>query len=73
MKKVSKWERAIRKEQRAFVFDFWNFKLVPIDSELNSALQNQTYFYKKFGRGTEKSNQTWKNGLKFYKNDLTHL
>ena len=27
-----------------FVFDFWNFKLAPIDSELNSALENQSCF-----------------------------
>ena len=79
MKKVSKWKRAIKRgHKRFFVFNFRNFKLVLIDSELNSALENQTYFYKKIGAyfykknggGTEKSNQTWKNGLKFYKNDL---
>ena len=29
-----------------FVFDFWNFKLVTIDSELQSALKNRTYFIK---------------------------
>ena len=41
-----------------FVFEFSNFKLVPINSELNSAMKNQTYFYKKFARGTGKSSQT---------------
>ena len=61
MKKAPKWKRATRKGQTSFfVFDFWNFKLVPIDSELNSALKNQTYFYKIFGPGTGKSSQTWK-------------
>ena len=32
-----------------FVLNFLNFNLVPIDSELNCASGNQTYFYQKFG------------------------
>ena len=32
--------------------------MVPINSELNSPLGNQTYFYQKCGRGTQKSNET---------------
>ena len=46
---------------------------MPIDSKSNSVLEYQTYFYKKFGCGIGKRSQTWKNGLKFYKNDLWHL
>ena len=38
---------------------FWNFKLVPIDLELNSAMGNQTHFYQKCGSCTQKSNETW--------------
>ena len=34
---------------------------MPIDSELNSALENQTYFYKEFGRGAGRSSRTEKN------------
>ena len=41
-----------------FVLDFLNFKLVPIDSELNSALGNLTDFYQKIGCGTQKNSQT---------------
>ena len=43
-----------------FVFDyfFFNFELVSIDLESNSALGNQTYLYQKCGRGTQKSNET---------------
>ena len=41
-----------------FLF-FFNFKLVPIDLELNSTLGNQTYFYQKCGSCTQKSNETW--------------
>ena len=45
---------------KIFVSDFFkNFKLVPIDLELNSALGNQTYFYQKCGSCTQKSNETW--------------
>ena len=74
MKKVSKWKREIRKLYTSFfVFDFGNFKLVPVDSELNSALASQTYCYKKIGRGTGKSRQSQKNGSKFNKIDLWQL
>ena len=34
---------------------------MPIDSELNSALENQTYFYREFGCGAGRSSWTWKN------------
>ena len=58
-KKVSKWKRIIRKGRTSlFVFGLWNFRLVPIDSELNSALAVQTYFlyifYKNWGQCREK-------------------
>ena len=33
------------------------FKLVSIDAELNSALENERYFYQKIGCGTQKSSQ----------------
>ena len=32
---------------------------MPIDLELNFALENQTYFYKTCGSCTQKSNETW--------------
>ena len=42
-----------------FAFDFFkNSKQLPIDLELNSALENQTYFYQKCGSCTQKSNET---------------
>ena len=50
-----------------FVFHFLNSNLVPVDSELNSALGNQSYFYQIYGHGTKKSSQTWKSGLKLKK------
>ena len=35
---VSKWKKTIRKEHVSFlVFNFWDLKLVPIDSTLNFA------------------------------------
>ena len=45
---------------RFFALHFLNLKLVPIDSELNSASGYQTHFYQKIGRGTQKSSQTGK-------------
>ena len=48
-----------------FVLDFLNFKLLPIDSKLNSALASQTYFSQKIGCCTQNSSQTWKCCLKF--------
>ena len=54
-KKFKKQEMA----HKLFCFLFFlNFKLVPIDLELNSALGNQTYFYQKCGSCTQKSNET---------------
>ena len=46
MKLVSKkWQ--LEKGIRAFFFfQVWDLKLVPIDSSLNSALENLTYFLK---------------------------
>ena len=41
-----------------FVFRLLNLKLVPIDSELNSALKIQIYFCHVFRCGTQKSSQT---------------
>ena len=37
---------------------------MPIDSVLNSALENQIYFYQIYGHGIQKSSQTLKSGLK---------
>ena len=57
--------------RQAFLFlIFLNFKLVPINSELNSASGNQIYLYQKIGCGTQKSSQTWKCRLKPKKNHL---
>ena len=68
IKLVQKPKGADRKGHFSFfVLNFLNFNLVPIDSELNYGSGNQTYFYHRFGRGTQKSNQTWKCGLKFKK------
>ena len=55
-----------------FGFNFWDFKLVPMNMnlELKFALQNQNYSYWKCGYGTEKSSQTWKSGVKFLKSDI---
>ena len=39
---------------------FLNFKLVPIDLELNSALGNQIYSYQKCGSGTQKKQRNLK-------------
>ena len=36
---------------------FFYFKLVATKLELNSTLGNQTYFYQKCGRSTQKSNE----------------
>ena len=41
-----------------FVSHLLYLKLVPIDSDFNSVLENQTYFYQIYGRGTQKSSQT---------------
>ena len=40
--------------------------------ELNTALGNQTYFYQKFGSGTQKSNETQnlKNWIKTKKKEI---
>ena len=68
IKLVSKWKGAIIKGHTSFFkFDFWNFKLVSIDSTLDSASGMQTNFYQKCGRGTKKNCQTWKFRLKFIK------
>ena len=41
-----------------FVFRLLNSKVVPVDSELNSALENQIDFCQGFGCGNQKSSQT---------------
>ena len=46
-------------QKRCCFWCFLNFKLVPVDLELNSALRNQIYFYQKCGSCTQKSNETW--------------
>ena len=54
-------KRAIRKGYTIFsVFNFWDWKLVPINSVSNSASKNLTYFFQKSTHGTKKSIQTWK-------------
>ena len=46
IKLVSQLRRAIRKGHASFLlFHFWDFKLVPIDSALNSTLGNLTHLY----------------------------
>ena len=58
IKLVSKWKRAIRKGRTIFlVFHFWDLKLVPIDSALNSASDNLTKIFKKCRNGTKKISQ----------------
>ena len=48
IKLVSQLKRAIRKGHTSFLlFHFWDFKLVPIDSALNSSLGNLTHFFSK--------------------------
>ena len=48
IKLVSQLKRAIRKSHTSFLlFHFWDFKLVPIDSALNSSLGNLTHFFSK--------------------------
>ena len=44
--------------QTFLFFIFLNFKLVPNNLELNSAFGNQTYFYQRYGSGTQKSDKT---------------
>ena len=64
IKLVSKQKWVIRKEYTSFLlFYFWDLKLVPIDSALNFASGNLTYFFQKCRRGTKKSSQTWKSGF----------
>ena len=49
----------LEKGLRVFLlFYFWDLKLVPIDSALNSALGILTDFFQKCRRGTKKSSQT---------------
>ena len=49
---------AIRKGHTSFLFfHFWDLKLVPIDSALNSASGNLSHFFQKCKRGTKKSSQ----------------
>ena len=50
-----------------FVFDFWDFKLVPIDSALNSATENVTNTFHLSARDSHNRNQTWKSGFNFSK------
>ena len=50
-----------------FVFDFWDFKLVPIDSALNSATENVTNTFHFSARGPHNRSQTWKSGFNFFK------
>ena len=46
MKLVSKKGQLEKGIRDFFFFHFWDLKLVPIDSVLNSALENLTYFLK---------------------------
>ena len=64
---TSKWKRAIRKGHACFslVFLFWYLKLVLINSALNSASGKLTEVLKQYRKGTEKTIQIWKSGLKF--------
>ena len=61
-----------KQKRRTFVFDFWDFKLVPIDSALNSGAWNSTYFLQLLRCVTESISQTQKIGLKFFLNALFH-
>ena len=58
--KIRKKRNGAKRKWRTsfFVCHLLNLNLVPIDSELNSALGYQTYFYQIYGRGTQKSTQT---------------
>ena len=50
IKLVPKWKRAIGKgHTNISAFNFWDLKLVPIVSALNSASGNLTYFFKYVG------------------------
>ena len=60
IKLVSKWKKAITKEHTRFlVFHFWDLKLVPIDSVLNSTSGNLTFwkFLKNVGMVPRKSDK----------------
>ena len=64
----SVWKKAIRKEHTGFVvFDFWDLKLVVIDSPLNSSSGNLIYIFQRY---TKKIIQTWKYWLYFIWNIL---
>ena len=74
IKLVSKYKWAIRKEHTSFfLFYFWDLKLVPIDSALNFVSQNVTHSFQKCKRGTKKSSQIWKSGLKLFWNVLSSI
>ena len=63
IKLFPKWNKANRKGHASFFgLDFWVFRFVPINSELNSHLENQTYFYQSNGCGTKKNSQLEKVG-----------
>ena len=64
---MKKDEIQIRKYQESFfVFNYWNLKLVSIDSALNFGLKNLTHLLQNCGCGTQRSRQIWKSGLKCY-------
>ena len=47
IKLISKGKKAIRKEYTSFlVFHFWDLKIVPINSALNSASDTLLHFFK---------------------------
>ena len=71
---VSKWKREIKKGHTSFLFfHFWDLKLVPIDSALNSASGNLTWDFKKCRNGTRKTSQISKSRLKSFWNVLWDL
>ena len=57
------WKKAIKKEHTSFVvFNFWDLKLVVIDSPLNSVSGNLIHILQRY---TKKIIQTWKYRLNF--------
>ena len=62
---------SIRKRHTVFLdFHFWDLKLVPIDSALNSAQDNLTFVFR---NGTKKVSQLWKSRLKFLECPLSSI